>query len=258
MILVMDVGNTQTVLGIYSGQKLLTDCQVSTEKNRTADEHGLMIQAFLGSKNINSSDIKAVVLSSVVPPVTASFATMSRRYFRVEPLIIGPGVKTGLPILYENPKEVGADRVVNAVAGIHIYGPPLIIVDFGTATTFCSINEKGEYLGGAIFPGLGVAAEALFLRAAKLPRVELEAPAKVIGKNTVNSIQSGLIYGYTDLVDGIIRRISKEMHCEPKIVATGGLSKVIAPESQMIEKINPVLTLEGLRIIYELNYGKQG
>ena len=196
------------------------------------------------------------MLSSVVPPLTSTFTEMSRTYFGVDPLVVGPGIRTGLSLVYENPKEVGADRVVNAVAAINIYGPPLIVVDFGTAVTFCAINEKGDYLGGAMFPGLGIAAEALFLRAAKLPRVELQAPPRIIGKNTVNSIQSGLIYGYTDMVDGLIQRLSEEMRCEPQVVATGELSSIIAPHSQRIMLTNPVLTLEGLRIIYELNCGR--
>src|SRR5690554_1247130 len=255
MILVLDVGNTQILLGVYSGKRLVADCRLSTERQRTADEYGLKITAFLAENSLVKEQIKAVVLSSVVPPVTASFIEMSRGYFKCDPLVVGPGIRTGLPIRYENPREVGADRVVNAVAAVELYGPPVIIVDFGTATTLCAVNKEGEYLGGIIVPGIGISAEALFQYAAKLPRVELEVPPKVIGKNTVTSIQAGLVFGYTDLVDGLIRRMTREMGNRPKVVATGGFCRLIAEETEMIAEVNPVLSLEGLRIIYELNNG---
>ncbi|HHU51974.1 MAG TPA: type III pantothenate kinase [Firmicutes bacterium] len=264
MIMVLDVGNTQAVLGIYDGRHLLADCRLTTNRSRTVDEYGLLIQSFLANKGIDRSRLEAIVLSSVVPPVTGLFTKMCREYFHLEPLVVGPGIRTGLPIRYENPKEVGADRVVNAVAAIKLYGPPLIVVDFGTATTFCAINQKGEYLGGVIVPGLQISAEALFMKAAKLPRVELTPPQKVIGRNTVSSIQAGLIYGYTDLVDGLISRLQKEMsallECGDgiKVVATGGLAELIAAESRRIEEVNPILTLEGLRIIYEMNKDQAG
>ncbi len=272
MLLVMDVGNTEIVLGLFKGKELVADWKIATDQNKTPDEYGIMIQALLrncarqrqgtrrGSVGLNPEAerpgelvIEAIILSSVVPTLTKTFTTMGRTYFGIDPLVVGPGIRTGLSIIFENPKEVGADRVVNAVAAVNLYGVPVIVVDFGTATTFCAINEKREYLGGAIFPGLEIAAEALFLRASKLPRVGLEPPPRVIGKNTVNSIQSGLIYGYTDLVDGLIQRIAAEMRCEPEVIATGGLSGIIAPYSRRIKLTNPVLTLEGLRIIYELN-----
>lgn len=255
MILVLDVGNTQILLGVYAGKRLVADCRLSTERRRTADEYALVITTFLAQNRLATEQIKAVVLSSVVPPVTASFIEMSRCCFNCEPLVIGPGIRTGLPIRYENPREVGADRVVNAVAAVKLYGPPVIIVDFGTATTLCAVNEEGEYLGGIIVPGIGISAEALFQHAAKLPRVELVAPPSVIGKNTVSSIQAGLIYGYTDLVDGLIRRMIREMGGRPKVVATGGYSRMIAEKTEMIAEVNPLLSLEGLRIIYELNNG---
>ncbi|NLW56586.1 MAG: type III pantothenate kinase [Firmicutes bacterium] len=276
MLLVMDVGNTEIVLGLFEGKEQVVDWKIATDQNKTPDEYGIIIQALLrshaqrqrgvrrGSVDLSpESDapvmfaskltIEAIILSSVVPTLTNIFTTMSRTFFGLDPMVVGPGIRTGLSIVFENPKEVGADRVVNAVAAVKLYGAPVIVVDFGTATTFCAINEKREYLGGVIFPGLEIAAEALFLRASKLPRVGLEPPSRVIGKNTVNSIQSGLIYGYTDLVDGLIRRISTEMRCEPGVIATGGLSGIIAPYSRQIKLTNPVLTLEGLRIIYELN-----
>ena len=259
MIMVLDVGNTQAVLGIYDGHHLLAHCRLATERSRTSDEYGLLIQSFLASKGIDRGRLEAIVLSSVVPQVTGMFTRVSREYFHLEPLMVGPGIRTGLAIRYENPKEVGADRVVNAVAAIKLYGPPLIVVDFGTATTFCAINQKGEYLGGIIVPGLHISAEALFIKAAKLPRVELTPPPKVIGRNTISSIQSGLVYGYTDLVDGLILRLTEEMSASLenadgiKVIATGGLAELIARESKRIEEVNPILTLEGLRIIYEMN-----
>jgi type III pantothenate kinase len=276
MLLVMDVGNTEIVLGLFKGKELVADWKIATDHNKTPDEYGIIIEALLrshahgrrgfrrgsaglspasGGPGISTDElvVEAIILSSVVPTLTNIFTTMSRTFFGLDPLVVGPGIRTGLSIVFENPKEVGADRVVNAVAAVNLYGAPVIVVDFGTATTFCAINEKKEYLGGAIFPGLEIAADALFLRASKLPRVGLEPPPRVIGKNTVNSIQSGLIYGYTDLVDGLIQRLATEMHCEPEVIATGGLSGIIAPYSRRIKLTNPVLTLEGLQMIYELN-----
>lgn len=256
MILVLDIGNTQTVLGVFEGERLLADWRLATQKGHTSDEYGLMVTALLERSMIDKDKLEGIILSSVVPPVTGMFVEMCHRYFHLAPLLVGPGIRTGLAIRYENPKEVGADRVVNAVAAINLYKPPLLIVDFGTATTLCAINEKGEYLGGIIAPGLGIAAEALFMHAAKLPRVELEAPTKVIGRNTINSIQSGLVYGYTDLVDGLIKRAREEMNSEVKVVATGGLAELIVRYSKSIQITNPVLTLQGLRMIYEMNMEK--
>ncbi|MDD4048885.1 MAG: type III pantothenate kinase [Clostridia bacterium] len=253
MLLVFDVGNTNIVLGIYDGDKLIKDWRLSTNRNNTVDECGIAICNLFIYSGLDYHDVKAIAISSVVPPVMPTLVEMSRKYFNVEPLIIGPGVKTGMAILYENPKEIGADRIVNAVAGYELYGGPLIIVDFGTATTFCVISKKGEYLGGAITAGIGISTEALFDKAAKLPRIELVKPQKVIGRNTVSSMQSGIIYGYVGQVDGIVKRIKAEMESDAFVVATGGMAKLIASESETINKVDALITLEGLKIIYKRN-----
>ena len=256
MILALDIGNTNTVCGVLKGEDWIGDWRLATDRQRTADEYGFILKGMLTTGGIESEAIRGVIISSVVPPVTGLFAEMSRVCFGIEPMIVGPGIKTGLVIRYENPREVGADRVVNAVAAVRLYGSPLIIVDFGTATTFCAIGANGDYLGGVIAPGIGISAEALFMRAAKLPRVELEKPRTVIGRNTVNSMQSGLVYGYLGLVEGILTRMAREMGCKPRVVATGGLSELFARESEMINVANTRLTLEGLRFLYELNAEK--
>ena len=253
MILALDIGNTHTVCGIFHGEELVADWRLATDRLRTADEYGFILKGLINDKGISHVELRGVIISSVVPPVTGLFTEMSRSCFGIEPMVIGPGIKTGLLIRYDNPREVGADRVVNAVAAIRLYGPPLIILDFGTATTFCAISPNAEYLGGVIVPGIGVSAEALFIRAAKLPRVELEKPKTVIGRNTTSSIQSGLVYGYIGLLEGIITRMAREMGCKPHVVATGGLAGLFGKESEMIDVTNPRLTLEGLRILYELN-----
>jgi type III pantothenate kinase len=253
MLLVFDIGNSNIVAGVFADDQLIADWRLATDRQKTADEYGVLIQNLFYFKKIDTAQVKAAVISSVVPPLTHLFEEVMAKYFKVTALVVGPGMKTGLSIKYENPREVGADRVVNAVAGIQLYGPPLIIVDFGTATTFCAISESGDWLGGAIAPGLGIASEALFQRTAKLPRVEITKPKTAIGKNTVNSIQSGLYFGYIGLVENLITRLKAEMGCNPKVIATGGFAQLIAAESKLIDKINPDLTLEGLRYLYDCN-----
>ncbi len=254
MIFVMDVGNTNIVIGVYRGRKLLYSWRMGTDKNKTCDEYGMFILNLFNSVKLDVHEVKGAIVASVVPPIMQAIENAIRKYLNIEPMIVGPGIKTGINIKYENPREVGADRIVNAVAAIEIYKGPAIIVDFGTATTFCAISSKGEYLGGVICPGIRISAEALFQRAAKLPRIELVKPSSVIGRNTVVSMQSGLVYGYVGQVDYIVKRMKKEMkESNIKVIATGGLARLIAEESETIDEVNELLTLEGLRILYEKN-----
>ncbi len=255
MILVFDVGNTNMVVGVFAKGELLTHWRLKTDKMRTSDEYGMILNSLFHYNKISMQEIQAVVISSVVPTLMMELEWMSQRYFSCKPLVIGPGIKTGLSIKYDNPREVGADRVVNAVAAYHKYGGPLIIVDFGTATTFCVVNEAGEYLGGAIAPGIKISTEALVNRASKLPRVELTVPKSLIGKNTVMSMQVGIMYGFVGQVEGIIERMKKEIGGALKVIATGGLAPIIARETASIDTIDEFLTLEGLKMIYEMNRG---
>lgn len=254
MLLVIDIGNTNIVMGVYKDSKLVTFCRAETNKDKTADEIGMFIIQFLQYEQIQIKEIEDVIVSTVVPPIMYSFQRAIRKYLKLEPIIVGPGIKTGINIKYDNPKEVGADRIVNAVAAYEIYGGPVIIVDFGTAITFCAISKNADYIGGVICPGIKISVEALFQRAAKLPRIEISKPKNVIGKNTIASMQAGIIFGYAGMVDNIVNKIKKEMNeLNAKVIATGGLARIIAEESKTIQKIDPFLTLEGLRIIYNKN-----
>ncbi|MCF0152596.1 MAG: type III pantothenate kinase [Megasphaera sp.] len=253
MLLVIDVGNTNIVLGIFKGNELMDHWRVSTNRLRTTDEYGVLIRNLFYLNGVNSDEIDAIIISSVVPPVMPTLERMCQRYFGLTPLVIGPGVKTGMDIKYDNPREVGADRIVNAVAAYEKFGGPVIIIDFGTATTFCAVDKKGTYLGGAICPGIGISTDALVQRTAKLPRIEVVRTDKVICRNTVESMQAGVFYGFVGQVDGIVARMRKELGCKAKVVATGGLAVIVAPATDAIDVVEPMLTLEGLRIIYDRN-----
>ena len=249
MLLAIDIGNTNITIGLFDAQKLQKTWRVSTDSSRTSDEYGLQISNMLGSNKI----INEVSICSVVPPLTPTFEVLCRRYFKVNPLTIGAGSKTGIKVMYDSPRDVGTDRIVDAAAVVHLYGGPAIIVDLGTATVFDAITASSEYLGGAIAPGMGVSADALFRATSQLRRVELLAPDRAIGKNTQHSIQSGLVLGYSELVKGMIRRFKLELGKESKVIATGGLAQVVEKEVSLFDIIDPDLTLKGLQIVHEIN-----
>ncbi|MCD6582986.1 MAG: type III pantothenate kinase [Desulfuromusa sp.] len=253
MLLVIDIGNSNTVLGIYDQQNLKNNWRIGTDKDRTVDEYAMLINNLFQLSGLQFSGLDDVIVSSVVPPMLDTIEGLCQQYFKLKPYVVGPGMKTGMPIQYDNPREVGADRIVNAIAAYERSKCGLIVVDFGTATTFDVISPDGSYQGGAIAPGVGISADALFERASKLPRVEFSRPDQVIAKNTVNSMQSGIFFGYVGLVEGIVSRMKKELLERPKVIATGGLAAPISTATNCIDQVEPFLTLEGLRILYERN-----
>ncbi len=253
MLLTIDIGNTNITLGLYRDQELVVAWRLATDHERMQDEYGIQIIGLLEHAGYQPEDIHGIALASVVPPLTGTFLQACENYIHQQPLVVDAGVKTGVSIRYEDPKAVGADRVVDAAAVQHFYGGPACVVDFGTATTFDAISAEGDYLGGAIAPGIGIAAEALFLRTAKLPRVDLSRPPSAIGRNTVHAMQSGLVFGYVSLVEGMVDRFRSELGPEMKVIATGGLAEIIAAETEVIQIIAPWLTLDGLRLVWEMN-----
>jgi type III pantothenate kinase len=257
MLLAVDIGNTNIVCGIFENRTLTGHWRLATDPSRTADEYGLLFLGLLHTADIAPSQITAAILSSVVPSLTKVVEQMIETYFHRLPLVVSADVDTGLRVTYPNPAEIGSDRLVNAAAAYALYRTSLIIVDFGTATTFCAVTHSGEYLGGAIAPGLGIAADALFSRTAKLPKIDLSRPKTVIGKDTASSMESGLIFGYAGLVDGIVMRMQNELGHKTKVLATGGLASLIAPESRTIQEVRPYLTLEGLELLYRRTCGEE-
>ena len=254
MLLVIDVGNSNNVIGLFSNEKLLTHWRIRTEWNRTADEYWVLIKEFILLNNVETETIDDIVVACVVPPLIPILQDMGRKYFSCDPLVVGPGIKTGMSILYSNPAEVGADRIVNSVAAFEKFGGPLIIVDFGTATTFDAVSKKGEYLGGAIFPGIQISLEALFKHTAKLPRIDMVVPDNAIGKSTAESIRSGAVYGFAGMIEGVVRQMKSELGENTHVVGTGGIVDWMDSTTTVFDMIDPFLTLEALRIIYERNH----
>lgn len=257
MLLAVDIGNTNITIGVFDGSKMKATWRVATGVHRMPDEYASLILHLFEHEGIAASKITDAILCSVVPPVAGVFEEMCRRYLKVSPILVEAGVKTGVRISMDNPREVGADRIVNAVAAHQLYGGAVIVIDLGTATTFDAVSEEGDYLGGAIAPGIAIATEALFARTAVLPRVELIHPKRAIGRNTVAAMQSGIVFGYAGLIEGIVTRIKQELGGKAKVVATGGYAELLARETPAIEEVNPDLTLIGLRLIYEMNKTKE-
>ena len=257
MILLVDVGNTNIVIGVYKENGCIVSWRISTDTKKTSDEYSIQVMQLLNQYDLNPKEVKGIIISSVVPNIMHSLENMVRKSFDIEPIVVGPGIKTGINIKYDNPKEVGADRIVNAVAANELYNKDLIIIDFGTATTYCALTKEGNYLGGCISPGIKISSDALFERAAKLPRIELEVPKNIICKNTITSMQAGILYGYIGQVEYIVKKTKEEMKSlglgEPFVIATGGLANTIARQTDVIDEVKGDLTLEGLRIIYEKN-----
>jgi type III pantothenate kinase len=253
MLLALDIGNTSIHIGLFEGERLSSTWRIGVETEKLPDEYGVLLLTLLFTRRLAPADIEACIIGCDVPPLIPTFEMVCRKYFDLEPMVVGHGLRTGVRILYDNPKQLGADRIVDAVAAIKLYGTPVIVVDFGTATVFDAINAQGDYLGGAIAPGIGIASEALFSRAAMLYRVQLERPPVAIGKNTIHAMQSGILFGYVGLVEGMVARFKEELGGEVQVVGTGGWAKQIAAETSCIDIVDSDLTLNGLRLIYELN-----
>jgi type III pantothenate kinase len=253
MLLAFDVGNTSIHIGLWDGETLAATWRIGVEREKMPDEYGVLLMSLLAARDLSAADVTACILGCDVPPLLPTFENVCRQYFRVEPLVVGHGLRTGVRILYDNPKQLGADRIIDAVAATRLYGAPVIVVDFGTATVFDAVNAQGEYLGGAIAPGIGIASEALFSRAAMLYRVQLERPPAAIGKNTIHAMQAGILFGYVGLVEGIVARFKAELEGDVKVIGTGGWAKQVAAETGSIDIVDSDLTLKGLRFIYEMN-----